>query len=158
MHGLKYAEPNQDLIELIKNQYKCKFVPNLIARGKPRMVSADQWWKKNLSSPIKKRRDRAEFLADWYRYVDAVKVCFANVPITSEMIVEARFPVGPNETLKEMQNRHLKYHQMKPDSDNILKGIMDALVKQDQKIGLELCWKVWVNTFEADPGIAIYYK
>lgn len=152
------APANQELIDFIKKTYKCKFVPNLIARGKPRMVSSDKWWKTNLHSKVQKYRERAEEIADWYRYVDAVKVLFAQIPITTEMIIEARFPVGEKETLREMQRRDGTYCQHKPDADNILKGIMDALVKQDQKIGLEICWKVWVNTFEADPGIAIYYK
>lgn len=147
---------NNDLIGLIRATYKSKFVPDLVARGKPRMTQSDQWHRKYLNHPGK-RGERARFVADWYRYVDAIKGSFANVPITTELIVEVKFRCPPSWSNKQIKAAQGQYHRVKPDADNILKGISDALCKEDQKIGLMLLWKSYVEHGDQE-GITLYYK
>lgn len=149
---------DQVLIDHIKQTRKSKFVAGLIARGKPTMTYKDQWWSKNLNHRNPKYRKRAEFIAEWYRYVDAVKISFNNIPLTDELIIECRFWPPMTWTTLKKKRAYGQYHNVKPDADNIIKGIADALVKKDQLLGLEMLWKVWVDPVEEKEGICIYYK
>lgn len=145
-------------IDYIKANYQSKRVENLVARGKPRMTQRDQWWKKSLHSKVKSVRERAEYIKNWYMYVDAIKACFGNVPITDTLIIEAVFEMPDWWSMKKMESNLNEFHNVKPDWDNIAKGIQDALIKKDQEIGDGQVIKRWANPFVNEPpSVTIYY-
>jgi len=44
---------------------------------------------------------------------------------------------------KKMDSLDGKFHRQKPDEDNLLKGVKDALILHDEKVALGLSFKTW---------------
>lgn len=54
-------------------------------------------------------------------------------------------PVPASWSLKKKAAQHMKPHQSKPDTDNLIKAFFDALRKEDKAIWDHRATKLWVN-------------
>ena len=104
-------------------------VIRVIPKGKPRLTRRDVWKKR----PVVVR---------YYEYKDLIKKHITDIDIKDKLFVICFF-----------KSKKKKYttdyaHDKKPDADNILKGIMDIFVEQDQKIALVGCVKLFSDKDE----------
>jgi len=81
----------------------------------------------------------------YYSYKDYLKLfCNANDFIISEKVKITFFiPIGKSISKKETALRLGKPHKQRPDLDNLVKGIWDALATEDGFIHTLQCSKVW---------------
>jgi Holliday junction resolvase RusA-like endonuclease len=114
--------------------------------GKPRMTQSDKW-----------RRPPRKCVADWLLFKDqfflaAMEQGFRPATDLILMIeVDAQLPM-PASWSKKLKQRLLGTpHDAKPDFDNILKGVADALTGDDSKIYRGTIFKMWSD----DPGLEV---
>jgi len=93
--------------------------------SKPRMVRSDSW---------KKRK----CVTDYWAYKDECKL--KKVTIENGDHIIFRLPI-PKSRLKE--NLAGQPHQQRPDVDNLAKGLMDAVLKEDSHIFDIRITKLW---------------
>jgi len=60
--------------------------------------------------------------------------------------VNAHFPMPRSWSKKKRASLKHQLHRQLPDADNVLKAVVDALWKQDYKIGGMECWKYWADS------------
>jgi Holliday junction resolvase RusA-like endonuclease len=136
------------LDDLIREQYPNldKKPPCVVRSGKriivtiyrravpaPRMTRADRW---------KKRPCVLQYRA----WRDEVRAAFGDIPApeTVETISIRCYFVPPKSWKKNRFHGAMgQRHRQMPDSDNITKGIKDALWERDEKVGGERCDKWW---------------
>jgi Holliday junction resolvase RusA-like endonuclease len=88
--------------------------------GKPRMTRADKWKK------------RPEVLR--YRvFCDEVRLHKVQLP-ESDFHVPFSIPMPPSWSKKKRQQFNGQPHQSKPDMDNLMKALMDAIYEDDAHI------------------------
>lgn len=103
---------------------------------KPRMTQADKWHKRACTSAY--WDFKAECLAKKVFMPDACKVTFF---------------IAPPKSWSEKKKKGCEYtaHREKPDVDNLLKGLMDAVVEKDKTI-----WNVHaIKRYSVNPRIEI---
>ena len=96
--------------------------------GKPTMTHADKW----------KGR---EVVDRYWSFCDAVREAFQRVTkfySADKIVVVSHFKT-------DKKSLWGKPHTIKPDATNILKGVEDALVKNDQTISSVLSEKFWAD-------------
>ncbi len=96
------------------------------AIGKPRMTRSDKW----------KKRPCVVRYREW---CDALRSVAGPVPDPSSIVevkITATFAC-------KGKAKSGDYHRVKPDNDNICKGVLDCLFEQDQKIPASCCYKFW---------------
>jgi len=54
-------------------------------------------------------------------------------------------PVPPSWSLKKKKQHHGRFHQSKPDIDNLMKAFLDSLMKEDKEIAHLEVQKRWVD-------------
>ena len=81
----------------------------------------------------------------YYSYKDYLKLfCNANDFIISEKVKITFFiPIGKSISKKETALRLGNPHKLKPDLDNLCKGVWDALATEDGFIHYAILQKVW---------------
>lgn len=141
------------LINFVKENYESVFA-HITPIGKPRQTYSDKWWKTGLKSKSAKVRERAEKIRDYYAKVDAIRWLLKNVPKGDEVIIEAVMPMPPSWPLAKRKKMMGQPHQSKPDADNILKWVVDALYKEDSQIHTKMVWKTWGD----EGGIRFYFR
>lgn len=112
--------------------------------GKPRMTQKDKWAK------------RAAVERYW-AYKDHLKVVANAVGFEMPMCnfwMVCYIPVTPSWSKKKKEKHIGTPHLLKPDFDNILKGVLDALCKNDSHIWDGRVTKIWCA--ENDGRIEIY--
>jgi Holliday junction resolvase RusA-like endonuclease len=101
--------------------------------GKPRMTRADKW----KTRPVVMR----------YRaFADELRLVAGRVPAApGSLVVRAFFERPASWSLKKHAEMAGKPHQSKPDADNVLKAVSDALYGEDKSI-----WHMRIEKFWAD--------
>lgn len=109
--------------------------------GKPRMTRKDKWSK------------RPETTKYWAFKDALVLQCKKNkVQLNDILIADFHIPMPKSWSKKKKTLMNHKPHQQKPDVDNICKGVMDALLKEDSHIYKIDCEKYW-----AEEGSIVFY-
>ena len=101
---------------------------------KPRMTQRDRWKERPI---VKRYRDYCDELRS--KLPEEMTHPNLNAEITDISII-FWMPMPKSWSKKKRKEMYLKPHQQKPDIDNLLKGWMDALYRNDQII-----WKVQVE-------------
>ena len=104
----------------------------IIPMGKPRMTSRDRW-KGRLC--VRKYHAYCDVLRAYAG--KAAKSC------TGKLSWRAYFPIPQSWSKKEKMQMAGQPHQQTPDRDNVDKGILDALLKQDSHIHSGSLEKYW---------------
>jgi len=110
--------------------------------AKPRMTQADSWKKR----PI---------VLKYWEYKDNIRLWARenNFNLGNEICVIFYIPMPKSWSLKKKEQMLGKTHQQRPDIDNLLKGLMDALLEEDSHIHSVYAKKVW-----ADKGCIGFYN
>lgn len=125
-------------------------------RGKIRMVASDKGYKKKLRSPDPGKRKRAEYVKDYWDWCTAVQWLAKQkrYEIGDVIAVEFYLPFPDSYSKKKKESLAGQPHSLKPDTDNMLKALVDALAKSDSHIWLKIAWKIWTD----GPGKMVIYK
>lgn len=110
--------------------------------GKPRMTRRDKW-------------DKRPAVTRYWAYKEAIQYQRRGfiLPDTFTVIFDIPMPKSWSKTKRaEMAGQP---HQQKPDFDNLLKGLVDALRKEDESIYCALVLKRWADegAVKVWPGI-----
>ena len=125
------------------------FAVRCVPMGKPRMTQRDKWMQRPVVMRYRRYCDRIRaaakrknFNPNWNCY--AIKIN-AYLPLRASWSKKKKLKlVGCL-----MRNR--------PDFDNICKGILDSLFKEDSVLGGGSCWKYWCEPGQERLSIWIYY-
>lgn len=100
--------------------------------SKPRMTRADTWKKR----PIVLR---------YWEYKDDIKswAKLNNFTLGCEIICKFYIPMPKSWSIKKKKKFAGSYHQSRPDVDNLLKGLMDALLEEDSHVYSVVSQKLW---------------
>lgn len=106
-------------------------VRNITLLGKPRMTRRDKWQKR----PAVMR----------YRATcDEMRLSGLKLP--SRFVVVAFLPMPASWSTRKKAALHGQPHQVKPDSDNVAKSVMDTLSPSDEHHWDSRCIKIWAHT------------
>jgi|TARA_B100000902_G_C26557422_1_gene550212 Holliday junction resolvase RusA-like endonuclease len=114
----------------------------LTGMAKPRMTKADTWKKR----PI---------VLKYWEYKDSIKnwAFQNNFRLGNEIYCIFHIPMPKSWSLKKKQQMNYQDHQQRPDIDNLLKGLMDALLEEDSHIHTVYARKIW-----SEQGCIEFYK
>ncbi|MEN0629463.1 RusA family crossover junction endodeoxyribonuclease [Phytobacter ursingii] len=101
----------------------------IVPMGKPRMTRADKW---------KKRPEVMRYRA----FCDEVRLRGVVLPESGAHVTFV-LPMPASWSKKKRQQHNSQPHQAKPDCDNMLKALMDALYEDDAHIWDCRITKVW---------------
>lgn len=104
--------------------------------SKPRMTRADAWKK------------RACVLRYW-SFKDAVRESGLSIPVKCKLTFYIEMPKSWSQ--KRRVEQEGKPHTQKPDIDNLIKGLLDAVFADDAHIWSVHAEKLWATT----PGIRV---
>jgi Holliday junction resolvase RusA-like endonuclease len=96
---------------------------------KPRMTRRDQWKRR----PIVQR---------YFAFRDQVKICGIKLPLHGAHIVFV-IPVPKSWSKKKQSEQIGKPHMQRPDIDNYLKGLLDAVFIDDSLVWDCRATKIW---------------
>ena len=83
-------------------------------------------------------------LKKYWNYAYKIKTICTKLPVDPKMVtVYAYFPFPKSYSKKKRKELASKAHRVKPDCDNVLKGVMDALFKNDSGIYHAMIKKYW---------------
>ena len=71
------------------------------------------------------------------------------------VIAIAHFALSESWSQKKKDAHYGRLHRQRPDNDNILKSVQDALFEEDSQIAWGQCIKMWVEK-DAEPHTDIY--
>ncbi len=106
----------------------------IIPVSKPRMTRADTWKKR----PCVTR---------YWAYKDELneKIKELDIKVQDELFLEFYMPMPKSWSKKKKIDFLNKPHQQKPDIDNLVKGVMDAIFKEDSHVHTIYAKKIWSN-------------
>lgn len=113
------------------------------AMGKPRMTRSDQWRTRGHPNPKKRMRECVERFWD---YKDALKKeSFKKGFVMPESGYHLTFilPISQSWSKKKKVEMIGKPHRMKPDKDNLEKGFLDSILKEDSVVWDGRVTKLW---------------
>ncbi len=111
--------------------------------GKPRMTQQDKWKRRPTTDRYWELKSRMKKIA--------TGACFELPESNIHMIFY--LPMADSWSKKKKEEMDGKPHKQKPDGDNILKGVQDALCKDDSFI-----WDVRISKYWAYKGRIDIYK
>ena len=97
--------------------------------GKPRMTRRDKWAKR----PVVLR---------YFAFRDLVKLHNVDLPKRGAMVIFC-IPMPKSWSKKKKTEMSHKPHEQTPDIDNLLKGLMDAVYKDDSGVSDITVRKIW---------------
>ena len=102
--------------------------------GKPRMSRKDKW----LNPP-------RDCVGRYWKYKDKLKEEMEGIDLSDCFCISwtAYFPIPKSWSKNKKEHMRGKWHQQKPDRDNIDKGILDALLPEDCMIASGSLQKHW---------------
>jgi len=104
--------------------------------AKPRMTQRDRWSKRPAVLKYWKFKDD---LADVRDDLAAFILEHPDVQITFGI------PMPKSWSKKKSRERLLGYHKQRPDVDNLLKGLLDAVMDEDSAVSSVFCQKIWTR-------------
>lgn len=108
--------------------------------GAVRMTAKSKW----VSKSAKRYLDYKRFIE---MYALSKKITLGNT-----FRADFYLPI-PKSRIKKL--KHGDYHQQKPDLDNMIKGLLDALKKDDSDVSTIVCNKYWTDK---DAGYIVIYQ
>lgn len=102
--------------------------------AKPRMTRADSWKKRPI---VLKYWDFKDHIKSW-----AIR---ENFKLGNEIYVIFHIPMPKSWSKIKKTQMIFADHQQRPDVDNLLKGLMDALLEEDSHIHTVYARKIWSN-------------
>ena len=102
----------------------------------PRQVKSDRWKPREMVVAYRQFRD--ECLSFGMQLPDEPRLLFA-------------MPMPASWSDAKKRRMEGQPHQVKPDLDNLIKAVLDAVEKRDQKIASLQAWKV----YSRNPGVAV---
>lgn len=98
--------------------------------GKPRMTQRDKWKKRPC-------------VLKYHAFKDACRAHGVTLPADGDITVAFVIPM-PKGWSNPKRIKHLgKPHQQKPDIDNLVKALLDAVLKEDSHVWKISAMKVW---------------
>jgi Holliday junction resolvase RusA-like endonuclease len=104
--------------------------------AKPRMTQSDKWRKRPATT-------------QYWIYKAALQKLKVTLPIPCSILFE--LPMPESWSKKKRKEMNGKPHESKPDIDNLIKGIFDALLENDQVVWGVYAEKRWAEV----PSITI---
>tara|TARA_B110000977_G_scaffold187842_1_gene255384 strand:+ start:499 stop:885 length:387 start_codon:yes stop_codon:yes gene_type:complete len=103
--------------------------------SKPRMTRADTWKKRPC-------------VLKYWAYKDELKEKMKEIDlkVENELYLEFYIQMPKSWSKKKKSEMFNKVHQQKPDVDNLVKGVMDAIFKEDSHVHTIYAKKLWSNT------------
>lgn len=101
---------------------------------KPRMTRADTWKKRPI---VLKYWDYKDDLNKWANE--------NNFTLGEEICVVFNIPIPKSWSKKKKAEMLNANHKQKPDIDNLLKGLMDALLEEDSHVHTVFSRKIWAE-------------
>lgn len=92
--------------------------------GAPRMTQSDKW-------------NRRPVVTRYYKYQEEVRKALPGYELPVVLAIDFYIPFPKSYPNKKRTELLGKYHDQKPDSDNLAKGFMDAFRKDDDGNKLE---------------------
>ena len=100
---------------------------------KPRMTKSDRWKKRPC-------------VVRYWDFKDKLKEACKDIDIGDTLSVSFHIPTPKSWSKKKAAEMHLKPHKSKPDLDNLVKALQDALLDEDSHIWkYKNVEKVWDN-------------
>jgi len=100
-----------------------------------------------LGAPRQTRRDRwakRKSVENYHTWKDALRIFKKRIPDISTILSVYYLCEMPESWSDKKKAEHFgTFHRVKPDIDNGLKAIMDALLKQDQSVAVVLAVKIY---------------
>ena len=121
----------------------------IIPVSKPRMTRADTWKKR----PCVLR---------YWAYKDELneKIKDIDIELDDELYLEFYISMPKSWSKKKRIEYFNKPHKQKPDIDNLVKGVMDAIFKEDYHVHTIYAKKIWSNipsiTFISEKNLVEY--
>ncbi len=107
--------------------------------GKPRMTRSDKWKK------------RACVLEYW-DYADALRKAYEASPRSTgdcnAIKIVFNLPFPPSMSASKREKLYGSFHFVRPDTDNLIKGVLDALFEKDSTVSCVLAAKYYVRETE----------
>lgn len=97
--------------------------------GKPRMTQRDKWQKRDV-------------VLRYRAFKDECNLKKVSVPDANHHVIFS-LPMPKSWSKKKRQELNGQPHQQKPDIDNLLKALMDAVLKEDSGVSDIRATKVW---------------
>lgn len=110
---------------------------HIVPMGKPRMTQRDRW----AHRPVVNR---------YHAFCDELRLQF-NGTLTDRVEINFYMPMPPSWSKKKRAMMSGAPHQQRPDIDNLLKAVFDALCAEDSHIYEVKASKYWAE----EPGISI---
>lgn len=116
---------------------------DIVPMGAPRMSSSDRWRTNPNHEDINKRQ--REIVTKYFRYKDNLNLQANKMNFTLGKFLDAVFIIPmPDSWSKKKKEQHNKtLCEVKPDTDNIIKGICDTFRKNDSDISKKHAEKRW---------------
>ena len=109
--------------------------------GKPRMTQRDKWARR---PPVIRYRS----------FCDDLRAGWGDKPVPNAVGLRFAIPMPRSWSTKKRAGLDGQPHQQKPDIDNLVKAVLDALLKDDASVHTVHASKVWT----AGPGtVEIYH-
>jgi len=111
--------------------------------GKPRMTQSDKW-KQNPNHPDPKKRMR-KAIYKWKEYKAEIQRQIGDfeMPKVNYWMIFYMPTYQKTWSDKKKREHHGRIHQLKPDKDNLEKGVLDALLTEDKEIADGRVSKIW---------------
>ena len=101
---------------------------------KPRMTKSDRWKKRPC---VVKYWDFKEELLYLFREQD--------INIDKELYIEFHLPMAKSWSKKKKEKMNTDFHNQKPDIDNLIKAVLDALMSEDWQVHTVYARKFWAE-------------
>ena len=106
--------------------------------GKPRMTRRDKWKKRTCVVAYREWCDRLREAAGIHR-----KVILTSATV---LVVKAYFGLPQSWSARKKMGLIIKPHIQRPDCDNVLKAVADALFENDELVFSMSCEKAWQDS------------
>lgn len=110
--------------------------------GMPRMVRGDRWKVRKCVAVYRAFADRARLIVTGHHHRKLEE------PVLG-LYVTAWFPLPESWSRAQKLRAAGGPHRQRPDGDNILKGVADALLAEDGQVAVMRCAKRWCRPGEA---------
>lgn len=111
--------------------FKFKITP----LAKPRMTRSDRWKKRPTVMRYWGYKSQLKAMAKLYGYIPH-----------PDDVVFFGLPMPRSWSKKKRTDSHFEFHKSKPDTDNLQKGLWDALLEDDSGLYRINSTKIWVDS------------
>lgn len=119
------------------------YLLDVIPMGAVRMTKSDTW-KTNPNHPDPKKRQRKS-VKEYFNFKNAItwEAKSLNFELKTTLDVLFLIPMPNTWSKKKKEKMNGLPHKQKPDTDNLIKAVKDALKKDDSDVWLEKAEKRW---------------